>query len=223
MKSLTDYVKKGYWEIIAAPSVKKQRLDLSEIETKLKKCEVRLRGWPFPFLRYSDQQILSNCIQSITIGDNVPKYEGFQLHETGFFYWKGAMWEDYERDDYQNRVSFTNVNWEITEMLLFLKRLYEGIVKPSEHIMLRINLAGCKGRRLVEPRDWSLDLELCRACAEDIIKIEDTFNASTLNASWQELARKYAKKAYALFGKFDVTEQSLIKKQEELFKINKNG
>jgi hypothetical protein len=222
MTLLTEYLKNGYWELTAAPRIKKQRLTHGEIEKKLKDSEVRLRGWPFPFLRALDQKILSDCIQSIIIGNNVQKYEGFQMHKSGLFFWRGEMWEEYT-PRYYGKLSFTNVNWEITEMLLFLKRLYEDIVTPSEQIMIRIRLVGCKGRRLAEPEDLDINLDSTKPCAEGVINIEDSVNASTLNASWKELARKYTRRIYDLFGAFDVSEQFMVTQQNELLKMKMNG
>lgn len=215
MTELTEYTKEGFWEITVAPATKKDRIQLVDMESLLSSSQVRHRGWPFPYLRPQDKKLYTKSFQSITIGEHVPKFEGFRLYENGLFYWKSSMWENFEDGYGKTVLSFANVNWEITEMMLFTKRLYEQILSPEETIHIRIRLGGCKDRILYDKRGWG---SFGTRCAENIIVIEDNFNCSQLKASWQELARKYMKKVYVLFDE-NLDEESMIDSQNELLKM----
>jgi len=215
LTALKEYTREGFWEITVVPATKKNRIQLVDMKPLLSHSQVRHRGWPFPFMRSQDENLYSHSFQSITIGEHVPKFEGFRLYEDGLFYWKGAMWENFEADYGNTVLSFGNVNWEITEMMLFTKRFYEQILSPEETIHIRIRLGGCKNRLLYDKRGWG---SFGTRCAENIIVIEDNFNCSQLKASWQELARKYMKKVYVLFGE-NPDEESMIKSQNELLKM----
>lgn len=175
MTELTEYVKKGFWEIIVAPASKKDRIQLVDMKPLLSSSQVRHRGWPFPFMRLKDEKLFNHSFQSITKGENVPKFEGFRLYEDGLFYWKGAMWENFEAGYGETVLSFGNVNWEITEMMLFTKRLYEQILSPEETMHVRIRLGGCKDRILYDRQGWG---SFGTRCAENVIVIKDNFNCS---------------------------------------------
>ena len=215
MTTLKEYTQEGFWEITVAPATKKERIQVADMESILSSSQVRHRGWPFPFLRPQDKKLYMKCYQSITIGEHVPKFEGFRLYEDGLFYWKGAMWENFEGGYGKTVLSFGNVNWEITEMMLFTKRLYEQILSPEETMRIKIRLGGCKDRLLYDRQGWGTH---GTRCAENILVIEENLNCSQIKASWQELARKYMKKVYVLFG-VTPDEESMIKSQNELLKM----
>lgn len=216
MKELTEYTQKGYWEITTAPIEKKNRIELQDLKKILEKSQVRHRGWPFPFMRSEDESILSTCYQSITIGDKVPKYEGFRFYESGLFYWKAAMWENAEAGYGEKTLSYISANWQITEMLLFIKRIYEETLSPEDRIHLELRLGGCQGRYLVGDHG---ERAVYTNCAEETITIEDNFNCAQIKASWQEFARKYIKRVYAIFGASETSDDSILEKQNKLLKM----
>ena len=129
------------------------------------------------------------------------------------------MWENFEPQYDKTTMSYVNINWEISEIMLFLKRLYQDILEPEDQIEFRLTISGCKGRRLYDNPNWAYDIFSSNACAEDVITIEETISVSTLITSWKELARKHAKRVYTIFGLGSITDETIEKKQSELLKL----
>ena len=222
MGKLDDYTKDGYWEVTSFPAVvDPHRMRLQDMESLVSKSQARHRGWPFPFFKHDETLTMhTDHMQSITIAPNVLNFEGFRLYENGLFYWKGSMWENFSADYKKGKLSYVNLNWKITEMLLFLKRLYEEILDVEDVVNIRIQIVGCKGRVFHD------DMEYCKGwyfgsthCDEDNIILEKSVNYSTLKATWQEIACEFIQKVCVLFKLHEIREENIVDLQNRLLQM----
>ena len=219
MGKLDEYTKNGYWEVTSAPVEKNDSaIKLQEMEDLIKKSQARHRGWPFPFTRKEDTKLMNQYLESITIGDRVPKYEGFRLYENGLFYWKGDMWENFAREYGEHSLSYVAANWKITEILLFLKRLYSDILKPNDSITIKIKISGCSNRSFYDDHEYVVPFSLGR-CDEHKIVFQKTINYSTLKSSWQEIAIEFIQRLVTLFKAEKIKDETVRNMQDKLLKM----
>jgi hypothetical protein len=214
---LRDATAIGYWEFIAYPSVKETRFELAQLRSLIENSTVRLRGWPFPFTYPQEAGNLSTSWQSIVVTDRVPHNEGYRLYENGLFYWKSSLWEDQRKQQEKiRRLHFTSTAWTITEMLLFLKRVYAERLAPEDVIHIRIEINGCKDRHLYDDRRFlAWEFNTCKA---PNIVIEDSFSCANLKASWKSHAAIYIKRIYTIFN-VEIKDEVINSIQDELLKM----
>lgn len=227
MGKLDEYTKDGSWEVTAYPSVfKNDRIKLQNLKSLLSKAQARHRGWPYPFLWEKNIKIHSSYLQSITIGDRVARHEGFRFYTNGLFYWKSAMWENFESSYGKQLFSYVDTNWTITEIILFLKRLYESILEPKEGIIIKINMKGCAGRRFydshtdLDGKKYNIPFMFeSTHCDENNIQLEKALNCSTLEATWQDIAIEFIGNVCTLFNVEKIKNDDIMQLQNTLLKM----
>jgi hypothetical protein len=219
---LDEYIKDGYWEIVVAPAfVKKDRIPLEKMKSLTTKSQARHRGWPFPMISGEHVKMHSDYMECIIISDTVQRYEGFRLYENGLFYWKGCMWENFSREYQKVYFSHVTLNWQITEMMLFLKRLYEDILGPDEIIDIQIRIVGCKGRSFYDDAfEYLLPPDLYTGkCDENDIILQKSVNYATLTASWKNMACDFINRTFAIFNANKIDNNFTQEMQNKLLKM----
>lgn len=221
MGLLDEYTKDGYWEVISAPAEKKEHMINQDMFELVKSCQARHRGWPFPFTRQEDIKRLNDYLQSVTIGEKVPHFEGFRLYESGLFYWKDSMWENHFREYGRNKFSYVAANWKITEIMLFLKRLYTKILDVNDVVDIQIRIVGCKDRYFSsDGEEYNVPWEFVSGkCDENNIILKKSVNNSTLKASWQDIAVEFIRKLCLLFKANNVNDEIIRDLQNRLLKM----
>jgi len=87
-----------------------------------------------------------------TASDRVQVQEAWRMHKSGLFVWKDYFKEDlrdFESEDGKKLLFFVSAIYSLTEIMLFLKRVYaEKLEVDTIHVELI--LSGCRGRMLGE-------------------------------------------------------------------------
>jgi hypothetical protein len=193
-----EFEKGGYWQLVSMPDTYNSER-ISNISSALRivlESEVSLRGWNYPHTDKENRSNFTNGIQSYT---NFGKYiEAYRAYQSGLFVWRGA----YREDDpsfaakYGKALSFVNVIYEMTEMFLFLKRLYERVA-PEATIHVVINLRDIKDRTLVSTEVLT-DIGGYTS-AEPELTIEKDYTVAELRATAEELAIAVVQKIFEVF------------------------
>jgi len=210
-KIINNLKQYGFWSIQAYPSVYKERLeDPIEIEKSILNTKVSLRGWNFPHTQRNkengDSTIFEKGFQSYTIWDCF--VEGYRMYQSGLFICLKAFNEDVEgrKSGEYKTLSFISTIWSITEFLLFFKRFYEGIVSNDEEIIIKINMNGCNNRKL-KAFDLKVHLWDGYISTQSEINFEERVLMVNLKASYKEIATKFIKRVFYIFGWNDIKDE----------------
>ncbi|MDD2805848.1 MAG: ATP-binding protein [Elusimicrobiales bacterium] len=217
--SIGEYLQRyGYWEVSVSPVNyhPKRVADLSLMREYIRKAEVELRGWDFPHTDSKDGSNFLNGYQSVTIWKD-KFYEAYRAYGSGLFLWKSAYWEDvrgYKTDEGDNCLSFVNVIWTITEIVLFVRRYYEHLsYDGSLHIQITLNKT--KGRSLKQIDSWGFSLPHNKT-TEDSIPLSCDVSFAELKANFKEFARNMARDVLRVFNLADISEQTVEDWQTKL-------
>jgi hypothetical protein len=139
--------------------------------------------------------------------------EGYRAYQRGVFVWKAEYWEDTEGrvPQGQKALSFIGVIFQITEILLFAKRYYDGLA-PEASLRLRIRLTDTQGRYLTSFGEALLFENY--TCREPEVEVLLKCTSTELSATWEELSRKATRRVYELFNWNDATEDMIRQRQQ---------
>jgi hypothetical protein len=210
------FLTSGRWEVVAHPAAyRKSGTELQEMKTIVKNSQVELRGWPYPYIDHSTANNFNSGYQSYT--DCQDKREAFRFYDSGLFLWKGTMPEDLHNrktSDGKPTLDVMSTIFRITEILEFLKRLYE-VFPHSDNLSITLRLTGCHGRVLAGAEVWT---QLYRnESSEDTIERYDIVQEAELAARSGEMARAMARHIFAVFN-WNVPDRLLINWQDKLLK-----
>lgn len=130
------------------------------------------------------------------------------------------MWENYSEKYGKMSFSYVSANWKITEILLFLKRLYSKILKVDDVIHIQITIMGCKDRFFSDDYEYGLPSNFdISKCEENEIILKKTVNNSILQTSWQDIAVEFTQKLCALFKVNNVSDDFTKNLQSKLLNM----
>lgn len=220
VSKLKEY--RGSWEVLSFPTIYngKRINDIPKIKEIINKSTVSLRGWDFPHSEKREDENgsifnFNNGVQSYTIwGRHIESYCTFQ---SGLFIWKSVFIENFlnEKNSNTNVLSFINIIWCFTEILLFLKRFYNYIAL-EDSVYIKITLDGCKDRRIVSLKPERPIWGNYKYNIDDPIVIEENIKVVELKSKYKEIANNFSKNVFHLFNWDNVSEQMIEELQTNL-------
>jgi len=175
-----------------------------ELQNRLRKSQITYRGWNFPHVQGNSENgasfVVKGGFASHTLWGR--HAEAFCALRNGLFLWKSTLWEDSDWfPQYKPRtaLSFVSFIYHTLEFILFGNSFYD-VVEPKIDLLLRVELSGCEGRRLVSGEQSAHLFEdyICR-----IDRIEDAtveFNLAESIADPRPLSGAIAKRVFEYFG-----------------------
>lgn len=212
-----NFDSRGKIAIFMKPEPYDQRfLNQAEAGDAVQEAVVRLRGWDFPYVDMNGGYAnFSDGKQSATISGSIPHYEAWRVYKSGFFAWTKVFREDLEGLHDKKILYFIGVIYQITEAMLFAKRLYSeklGIDKLHVEILL----TDCDNRFLFSNNTLTLSHERYK-CLESRISIKRVVSTAEL-ASYKEVAKLFIKEIFMMFNWNDPNEGMLESWQIQLSK-----
>ncbi len=227
MSKLGEYLNEyGYWELITYPSDRyEDRIEPDVVKEKLKNSQVNLRGWPFPYIEESTYRedgvgsYFSGGYQSYTLDSR--HVEGLMAFKSGLFIWKKAYWEDVEghsKEKGAKLLSALGSLYLMTEMYLFLKRYYNGLIGDGETLHIEVNLTDTKNRKLhtFNPRYFhNLLLPDGFRCKIQPIELRKEVQYVDVRASYKNISCKQLRDLFLMFNLENINQESLLNLQEK--------
>lgn len=208
----------GFWELIVYPTAYNSDLIKNSVEagSLVERSVVHLRGWDLPHMdSHGSVSNFNKGQQSFTVSDRVQVQEAWRIHKSGLFVWKDYFKEDlrdYEQDG-GKVLFFVSAIYSLTEIMLFLKRVYaEAVGVETIHIELTPN--GCRGRMLGEGQPGLLHRRYISN--EDKILVKKDIKTVDLLASFESVARHFVREIFMLFNWNDPVESMLEDWQKKL-------
>lgn len=210
----------GFWEFVAHPVTYNPEFIQNPVDAGnlIEQSVVHLRGWDLPHVdRQGNHSNFGKGKQSFTILDDGTVQEAWRMYKSGLFVWKDHHKEDLRgfEEDGKRVLYFVSALYSLTEIMLFLKRMYAEKLKV-EILHVELTLNGCKGRMLSEGQRSLLHRGYISN--EEAIKVTKNIKVADLEASFEEVARTFIKEIFMLFNWNDPTESMLIDWQQKLLK-----
>jgi len=208
----------GYWQVIAYPKTysSKRFSDPLKAHEAVKESIVHLRGWDFPHDDNHENSFnFAKGRQSFTVWEH--HNEAWRMYKSGLFIWRQNYWEDARghSEDGKKVLSFVSLIYSVTEILLFLKRLYTKYPTLSNDLELKISLSGCDGRKLSAFEPGVL-ISGYYISGEKTIPVERELSSVELEASAEVIARDIAKEMFMLFNWNDPVDSMIENWQKKL-------
>lgn len=162
-QDLLDTIKShGYWRFNFQPVTEVEIATLKECFELVEKCDVRLRGWSYPFIARREDNVMGEIRTQTYIGtwiDSGIAKEFWHMYKSGQFLHYKALNEDwYQNDPWTNNIAdrikpdgylgvVGSVIFEVTEALEFVSRMIQND-HFKEGVKLNISLHNIKDRVL---------------------------------------------------------------------------
>ncbi|PIR19991.1 MAG: hypothetical protein COV45_08435 [Deltaproteobacteria bacterium CG11_big_fil_rev_8_21_14_0_20_47_16] len=222
-----DFGNDGYWEVIAYPkSYSESRLkDQPELGNVIKKSNVSLRGWSFPYLEnlattYNTQ----NGVQSYYATAEIK--EGYRAFKSGLFVWCSDFWKedvsknpDSKHPIKEKNMCFISAIYQLTEIMLFLSRYFNAF-DAGDEVDIQVSLKGLRGRKLISS-DWHVPGLYRRSyyvAEESQFDFKEEILLASLTASYAEIASDVAIELFKIFNMNDMRKETVRVWQEKLLK-----
>jgi hypothetical protein len=220
---LIEVLQKGFlssprWEVVAHPSqyVPRRITELPLLKQLIKDAQVSLRGWPLPYIGdKSETGMFNSGFQGYS--DWQDKREGFRLYMSELFVWKHTIPEDLldRRTEAGKRtLDFIVTIYRVTEIMLFLKRLYESF-PDVEQVHISIRLIGCR-ERVLTSSEPVLPMNPWNESQEANIEWKDDLTVVQLRADSEQIARRVVRHIFNVFNWTNISEDFLIHWQTNL-------
>lgn len=190
----------GGWAFSALPTASySSPLSHAQLGEAVQAAAVSLRGWDFPPHR---GQKLSNRSTGVScevkLNDFLERWVFFRRALFGDF---RSFFEDTsfrtDTDVPGTELHFVGAIYSVGEFVLFSKRMFEALKYEGE-VVLRIQLTGVKGRKLVS-KDIRRSLHADYICDEDSILVPCLSHTTELAAGWDDVAATLIQEIFALF------------------------
>ena len=202
-----------HWQVVIHPSAfnKARIASLGECWSAVEQSQVRLRGWPYPYVNHECRKPGNDYIASEV--DGIGHREHWRLYQSGQFAHFFSFWED--RSNHQPQAKELNVIgalYTFTEIFEFAARLVAvGILDDAPVVQIRMEQ--------VKDRELS---------GGGVVWLSSGFRASEepLEGNWQlkgpgvyaeaaRLGREAAVHFFERFGCLDFSRETLERTQEE--------
>jgi hypothetical protein len=197
-------LKAPHWELQLRPSryIADRINDLSKIQRIVRSSAVSLRGWNFPHVNAREFSNFNSGFQTATDWKDSPfgRYlEAFRAYQSGFFIWRGTLWEDRSRDsEGRNVLSFPGVIFSVTEWMTFAKRYYESFLAVEEVLRVTIDLHGSKDRYLIATYP-ALPIPYEHRANVEPLTVSGAVEILELRSDSTQTARRFIKRVFELF------------------------
>jgi hypothetical protein len=203
---------KGYWKITILPSeYRKDRTKVSEIKTTVEKCQVRKRGWPYPYVpQYGDivgSELISNDYYTCSI-DWRNHLEEWRMYRSGQFVHYLALREDWSEEKIAHVgelkvLEIVLTLYSTTEVFLFISNLglagfYDG------NILVQMELHDVYDRILafyvMNYRKFRELHNVYKCKMEEPIRINKTIKKLDIISSNQSISMNVLEEVFEKFG-----------------------
>lgn len=195
-------IHQGIWKLDTMPVVKNSELiPFSNLSKIAKTSQSRHRGWPFPIITEEITKAKNSYLETFVPLDSAARNnECWRLYRDGLFCWIKSMFEN--ETDYGGTLSKVNAIWTITEMLLFISRVYGKILSKSEEVYIRLTLTNPFERRYHDEMmsEYGNPIDTGSKCNSDIITIERTMSVLNLEMCLKEEVNKVIEELDTHFG-----------------------
>jgi hypothetical protein len=232
MSDLEEEIKsQGYWWIVIHPATYiPKRVELSDLETVLRRARIQLRGWDFPHI--DERSPIKYRLKSITGSTDWMYYrELWRFYESGQFSYLIGIHEDWV-----DRTTATNFGpgwgppaaltakgpllgvgdalFRITEAFEFASKL---AVTPAggDKMHIKIEVHGLRGRMLWVDSQNRFPMDHEYRADINAFPFEDDYTATELASRGRELSAEVARQFFVRFGWRPPTE-TLRQQQNEL-------
>jgi hypothetical protein len=206
----------GHWFVTFQPlPVVSDRIPLNELQERVVRSRVSLRGWDYPHLA-NDLEFLDGGIESTT--DRGQYQERWRVKTSGFFAHRWRMREDGIRDRV-GTLDFVNAIWSMTEVFIFASRLYGGD-QTVDAVTITLELDGLHNRRLTGSSEyWITVRHLPQA---NSFKREATLQRASLAAEPEATPALWAQALFHMMGAPGFTLDTIGSHQQRLV-LRKSG
>lgn len=184
----------GHWRFVVRPTIyRENKLSLSEAKNLIRKSQVRLRGWPLPYI--SDDSLTSHNGYVQHYSDSsifFRRLEFFRLYQSGQFIFMTNLREDSPEVKEKVKLAgkkgldLTNAVYTITEFFEFTRRMAnEGIYGPE--LEMEIWLCGALDRQVYNS-DFNREMWGTPTCREPSIQLSYRFTTDKIVTSSDALA-----------------------------------
>lgn len=207
---MADPPAEGHWFVTLQPlPMVDGRIPLSELQDRILRNRVALRGWDYPHLD-KDLHFTDGAIESET---NWGQYhERWRLKTSGFFAHRWRMRED-GIPERVGTLDFVNAIWSMTEVFIFASRLYGGD-ESVDSVTVTIDLDGLRNRRLTGSAEYWITVR--HLSHVDSFKREATLRRASLTADPEATPALWAQALFHSMGAPGFTVDTIGSHQQRL-------
>jgi hypothetical protein len=212
----------GYWRVVIRPTTfEETRIPLPKCKDYLAECAVLLRGWDYPHVAEAEIHAGQDFIECLT--DWKIHIEFCRLYQSGQFYHRFAMREDYKWDGFESEakrkprseprfLSVLSTLYSFTEIFEFATRLASKGALGS-NAAIDVGLYGLAGRTL-DNRKTHLSGDY--TCSAPELHFKKTCAAEDLIENSAALARQGCVDLFHRFGWLKLGVDAFIEEQKKL-------
>jgi hypothetical protein len=209
----------GCWTVTFQPAVyiRNRILELRFLQGAVRDARVSLRGWDFPHLTPENASNFGKGFQSWVDWQGMTRMtEAFRAYESGFFRWKGALWEDtHPAYAGKNLASLAAIIFAFTEWFTFAQRYYERFLGIDDSVVFEFSLDRAMGRSLLSIPP-AMPFPAGYTSQEDRITVEGTVGVTELRTDAYALARRYVRRVFEIFNWNTVSEDLIADWQKHI-------
>lgn len=201
---LIPTIQQGIWRFDSMPIIKNSELiSFSNLSKIAKTSQSRHRGWPFPIISEEITKAKNSYLETfVPLDSRSRNNECWRLYRNGLFCWIKSMFENEIESDYKGTLSKVNSIWTITEMFLFISRVYGKILSKSDEVYIRLTLTNPFERRYHDElmSEYRNPIDTGSNCNSDIIIIERIIPVLNLEIRLKEEVNKVIEELDTHFG-----------------------
>lgn len=221
---LNEIRSRGYWDAAILPEpYDESRLDYGDLKGSLTNVTVHLRGWPVPFIDYSEALLHGpNWIGQDIDASIVAHYEAWRFFTSGQFSQLRSVSADWREGGEATRVPEGASSFiEVWEILYYLTELFELAARMAlgpvggDRFTIRTELNGLLDRALVFGHPRYVPFMRPHKSSMPTMRHEVTLSRDDLVAATREHAARMAREFFLRFG-WNPELAQVLRLQQEL-------
>jgi hypothetical protein len=200
----------GNWFVALQPLPRMDdRVPLAELENRISRATVALRGWPYPHIK-APVQHLDGGIENHTEWREY--VETWRFMRSGLFIHHWRMRED-GHVERRGTLDFISAIWSMTEVFQFARRLF-GDDDTLDSVVITLELDGLRGRRLSGAPQYGI--HVAQLPSQDQFHREEALQRSALVADPDSLPCRWSQELLHLMGLRGITLETIKDHQTRL-------
>lgn len=230
MTDLTDKVRsRGHWEVVIRPATfVADRVPYEQLDEILPSVEVRMRGWPVPYIDHGRRTVLhgDDWVGQDIDGEVVDHYEAWRFFMSGQFShlrsvsadWRGGREALRAREGFQSLIEVWEILFYLTEVFELAARLALSL-GGDEQMVVFASLQGLEDRGLIVGQHNRAEFMVPYRSHVESFSHEVEFSREKLMADNRVAAAEMAREFFLRFGWKPPLDQ-LLDHQRELTERN---
>ena len=224
MSAVLDQIRsRGYWDVAIWPEPYEQgRVDYGELDPLLAKVEVRLRGWPLPFIDHRADVLRGDeWIGQDVDAEIVAHYEAWRFFTSGQFTQLRSVSADWRVGSEEARVpAGAQAVIEVWEILYYITEVFELAARLAlsgaggEQMTVKVALYGLANRALVVGMPRYVPFLDARRSTIESFEQTMSLPRDDLVATAREAAAAMSREFFLRFGWTPGTDQLLAMQRE---------